>query len=216
MGDGRIEVVSIVDRVYESVRSRILDGSLERGARLRQEALAAELGVSRTPLREALRRLASEGLVELEPNRGARIPDLSHADMVTAYEARLALEPGAARLAAANPDPVALERMRAAIARHRRADHAASRCSTPTARSTSRSSTRPATSTCRGSPASCGRPRIGAVILGRQDETPEQIAADADDAREIVEAVAAGDADLAERLVREHVGDALEAFRSIA
>ena len=141
MGDGRIEVVSIVDRVYESVRTRILDGSLERGARLRQEALAAELGVSRTPLREALRRLASEGLVELEPNRGARIPDLSRADMLSAYEARLALEPGAARAGRRQPRP---RRPGADAGGDRTApprDHATSRCSTPTARSTSRSST---------------------------------------------------------------------------
>lgn len=215
MADGRIEVVSIVDRVYESVRTRILDGSLERGARLRQEALAAELGVSRTPLREALRRLASEGLVELEPNRGARIPDLSRADMLTAYEARLAIEPGAARLAAAVRDPVALERMRAAIARHRRATsnvalfeanrafHLAlvdGACNEHLSRVAGM----------------LWASRIGAVIYATQDETPEQVAADADDHDGIVTAVAAGDADLAERLVREHVGGALEGFRGTA
>ena len=157
MGDGRIEVVSIVDRVYESVRSRILDGSLERGARLRQEALAAELGVSRTPLREALRRLASEGLVELEPNRGARIPDLSRADMLSAYEARLAIEPGAARLAAASRDRDALERMRAAIAASPPGGHAARAVRRQPRLPPRAGRRRPATSTCRGSPASSGR-----------------------------------------------------------
>jgi DNA-binding GntR family transcriptional regulator len=215
MGDGRIEVVSIVDRVYESVRTRILDGSLERGARLRQEALAAELGVSRTPLREALRRLASEGLVELEPNRGARIPDLSRADMLSAYEARLALEPGAARLAAASRDRDALERMRAAIERHRRATtHIA-------LFDANRAFHLALVDGARNEHLSrvagiLWASRIGAVIYGKQDETPEQVAADADDHARIVEAVAAGDADRAERLVREHVGDALEAFRGFA
>ena len=58
-----IPVTSVVDQVYEVVRERILAGALVGGARLRQETIAAELGVSRTPLREALRRLASEGLV---------------------------------------------------------------------------------------------------------------------------------------------------------
>jgi DNA-binding GntR family transcriptional regulator len=215
MGDGRIEVVSIVDRVYESVRTRILDGSLERGARLRQEALAAELGVSRTPLREALRRLASEGLVELEPNRGARIPDLSRADMLSAYEARLALEPGAARLAAVSRDRDALERMRSAIDRHRRATtHIA-------LFDANRAFHLALVDGARNEHLSrvagiLWASRIGAVIYGRQDETPEQVAADADDHARIVEAVAAGDADRAERLVREHIGDALEAFRSFA
>jgi DNA-binding GntR family transcriptional regulator len=64
--DGRIEVVSIVDRVYDALRARILDGTVPPGSRLRQEQLADELGVSRTPLREAFRRLASEGLDERE------------------------------------------------------------------------------------------------------------------------------------------------------
>ena len=83
-----IVVSSVVDRVYEELRERIASGALPRGSRLRQEALAAELGVSRTPLREALRRLASEGVVVLEPNRGARVADLSRDDMLAAYEAR--------------------------------------------------------------------------------------------------------------------------------
>lgn len=215
MGDGRIEVVSIVDRVYESVRTRILDGSLERGTRLRQEALATELGVSRTPLREALRRLASEGLVELEPNRGARIPDLSRDDMLSAYEARLALEPGAARLAATSRDHDALERMRAAIDRHRRATtHSA-------LFDANRAFHLALVDGARNEHLSrvagiLWASRIGAVIYGKQDETPEQVAADADDHARIVEAVAAGDADRAELLVREHVGDALEAFRGFA
>jgi DNA-binding GntR family transcriptional regulator len=215
MGDGRIEVVSIVDRVYESVRSRILDGTLERGARLRQEALAAELGVSRTPLREALRRLASEGLVELEPNRGARIPDLSHADMVIAYEARLALEPGAARLAAANPDPVALERMRTAIARHRRAatQHALFDANRAFHLALVDAARNEHLSRLAANLWAAG---IGAVILAVQDETPAEIAADADAHERIAAAVAAGDGDRAERLVREHVGGALATFRSTA
>src|SRR3712207_7120154 len=55
---------------------RSLTGGIEPGGRLHQEALAEELGVSRTPLREALSRLAADGLVELLPNRGARVADV--------------------------------------------------------------------------------------------------------------------------------------------
>ena len=67
-----LQIQSVVDQVYDAVRARILSGDLPRGSRLRQAALADELGVSRTPLREALRRLATEGLVEFEANRGAK------------------------------------------------------------------------------------------------------------------------------------------------
>src|SRR5918911_3294911 len=96
----RLQVASVVDQVYMAIRERISDGTLPRGGRLHQEDLATELGVSRTPVREALRRLAAEGLVEMHTNRGARVADLDRAAMRAAYEARLVIEPGAARLAA--------------------------------------------------------------------------------------------------------------------
>ena len=68
-----IQIASVVDQVHAALREQILSGELERGSRLPQETLAAELGVSRTPLREALRRLAGEGLVTLQPNHGATV-----------------------------------------------------------------------------------------------------------------------------------------------
>src|SRR5918911_1073935 len=96
----RLQVASVVDQVYMAIRERISDGTLPRGGRLHQEDLAAELGVSRTPVREALRRLGAEGLVEMQTNRGARVADIDRGDMVSPTEARLVLEPGAARMAA--------------------------------------------------------------------------------------------------------------------
>ena len=82
------------ERVVASVRELILDGRLVAGARLGEVELAARLGVSRTPVREALTRLGAEGLVELSPNRGARVATWTRAEL----EARLrpALGPGAA------------------------------------------------------------------------------------------------------------------------
>ena len=67
------QVQSVADQVYEVLRERIASGEIERGSRLHQEDLATEFGVSRTPVREALRRLAAEGLVDLFANRGARV-----------------------------------------------------------------------------------------------------------------------------------------------
>lgn len=115
----RVVTESMVQQTRDILRERIRTGDLAPGSRLRQEQLAEELGVSRTPLREALRLLAADGLVELVPNRGAVVTTLSHADRVAFWEARLALEPGAARLAAERKDPVGLAAMRAAIAAQR-------------------------------------------------------------------------------------------------
>jgi DNA-binding GntR family transcriptional regulator len=80
-----LHIESVVDRVYSVLRDQIVAGQLPRGTRLRQEALAVELGVSRTPLREALRRLAAEGLVEFNPNRGAQVADLRAEDVLASY-----------------------------------------------------------------------------------------------------------------------------------
>jgi DNA-binding GntR family transcriptional regulator len=115
----RIQISSVVDQVHAALRVQILSGELPRGARLPQETLAAELGVSRTPLREALRRLAGEGLVVLQPNHGATVADLDFGDMRDAWTARLVIEPAAARVAAGRSPAADLEPMRDAIARQR-------------------------------------------------------------------------------------------------
>ena len=121
MSDDRLEIASVVDQVYGVIRERILTGALPRGARVHQEDVAADLGVSRTPVREALRRLAAEGLIEMRTNRGARVTDLEPDDMRQPYEARLVVEPGAARLAAQREVPEARVRMRRAVDVQRRA-----------------------------------------------------------------------------------------------
>ena len=94
------EVQSVADQVYAVLRERIAGGEIERGSRLHQEDLAREFGVSRTPVREALRRLAAEGLVDLFANRGARVATATDEQLRSSYETRLVVEPGAARVAA--------------------------------------------------------------------------------------------------------------------
>lgn len=115
-----LQIESVVDQVYAVIRARILSGELLSGSRLPQIPLAEELGVSRTPLREALRRLSSEGLVILEANRGATVAQQELGDMLHAWRARLTLEPASARLAAEVRGPAALERMRRAVSQQRR------------------------------------------------------------------------------------------------
>jgi len=83
---------------YERVRNAILDGELAPGTVMSQVALALELGISRTPLREALRMLQSEGLVEAEPNRRVRVAPMSPADLEELCVMRVTLEAEALRL----------------------------------------------------------------------------------------------------------------------
>lgn len=85
-----------------TLRRAILEGVLAPGERLRQEVLAAELGVSRIPLRDAFRRLEAEGLIRIDGRRGARVSSLSIDDVAELYELRLMLELRCIRLALRN------------------------------------------------------------------------------------------------------------------
>jgi DNA-binding GntR family transcriptional regulator len=86
------------DDVYERVRAAILDGELAPGTVMSQVALAEELGISRTPLREALRMLQSEGLIEGEPNRRVRVAPMTAHDLEQLCVMRVTLEAEAIRL----------------------------------------------------------------------------------------------------------------------
>jgi DNA-binding GntR family transcriptional regulator len=107
---------ALVDRLAANLQARVLSGELPSGTRLRQEALAEEFGVSRTPVREALRQLQSTGLVELLPNRGAIVRGPSARDIREAYEVRAELEGLAAELAAERISDRDLLRLREAQA----------------------------------------------------------------------------------------------------
>ncbi|MFJ3804370.1 GntR family transcriptional regulator [Streptomyces sp. NPDC090088] len=89
-----------VDRVVDAIRSLILNGPLPPGFRLRESMLAEQIGVSRTPIREALSRLASEGLVEVRPNRGAVVRAVPPSETKDVTGIRATLEGMAARAAA--------------------------------------------------------------------------------------------------------------------
>lgn len=90
---------SLGDRVYELLREYLRSGQVSWGEPLREATLAAHLGVSRTPVHEALERLASEGLAEAQ-GRGFTVPALTAEDLEDIYELRLLLETEAARQAA--------------------------------------------------------------------------------------------------------------------
>ena len=87
-------------RAYEHLRARLLAGEFPAGSRLPEEELAAAAEVSRTPVREALRRLHAEGLVEFVPNRGAHVASWTERDLDEIFGLRALLESHAAELAA--------------------------------------------------------------------------------------------------------------------
>ncbi|HEY5197739.1 MAG TPA: GntR family transcriptional regulator [Solirubrobacteraceae bacterium] len=89
-----------VEALADELRSLILSGALPTGSWLRQERLAAEFGVSRTPVREALRALQARGLIEFHPHRGALVCGPTARDIREAYDVRAELEGFAAELAA--------------------------------------------------------------------------------------------------------------------
>lgn len=85
--------VTSAERALARLRELILDGDLRPGTRLGEVELADRLGVSRTPVREALTRLAAEGLVEVAPNRGARVATWTVAELEGVFDLRASLEP---------------------------------------------------------------------------------------------------------------------------
>ena len=95
----RAPTLTTVDALTESLRRRILGGHLQPDTPLREEALSREYDVARHSLRSALRTLQGEGIVQIEPNRGARVRSLSAEDVRGLSELRMALEVEAARMA---------------------------------------------------------------------------------------------------------------------
>ncbi|MBP2185392.1 GntR family transcriptional regulator [Amycolatopsis magusensis] len=105
------------DAAYEELRGRILSGGLAPGSRLAQRDLADEFGMSLTPLREAIRRLSSEGLIDLDTQRDAKVAAINATEARQLFEVRLSLDPTAAMLAAERRTDTDLTTLRAAAAR---------------------------------------------------------------------------------------------------
>jgi DNA-binding GntR family transcriptional regulator len=112
-----LSVTTAADFAYQAIRQHILDGTLEAGQRIDQDAEARRLDVSRMPVREALRRLEAEGLVEITRHRGAYVRPMSIADLEELYVLRIALEPVAGRFGAERVSDETLDRMRGLVPR---------------------------------------------------------------------------------------------------
>lgn len=190
---------------FEAIRGRILGGSLRPGQWVRQDRLAAELGVSRMPVREALRRLADIGLVRLHAHRGTQVIHLDASSVEDLFVTRAALEGTAARLAAGRlgrTDLAALEGLLGQM------DRAAARCAFGAyVRLNDRYHQR--------LNASCGLQTLTATIEAIRSRCalvlrsglnlPERLAESQKEHHRIYEACHRGDGRAAEKAMREHI-----------
>lgn len=108
------EYLPLRDVVFNTLRQAILKGEMEPGERLMEITLANKLGVSRTPIREAIRKLELEGLVNMIPRKGAVVASISEKDMKDVLEVRITLEELAVKLAVKNMEPEDIEQLRMA------------------------------------------------------------------------------------------------------
>ena len=113
----QIRPLTFADQVYEALRDRILDGEMNAGEFIREQEVSDAMGVSRTPVREALGRLASEGFLERIPHRGLRIPEEPLREVLDIYPIVSSLEVLAGRLAIPELGPEDVERLKEINAR---------------------------------------------------------------------------------------------------
>jgi DNA-binding GntR family transcriptional regulator len=195
----------VTDWVYEEIRGAIVDLRLEPGAPLREAAIASQLGVSKTPVREALGRLEQEGLVEATSFKGAVVTDYSERDLQEIYELRELLEGVAVRAAATAADEETLAALRDVIERSRAARDAGDlqglaellgRFDQIMFEQVANVRIRGLIETLRAH-----LTRIGKLT----EEIPGRVEASVEEHAAIVDAVARGDADAAERAMRVHI-----------
>lgn len=99
------------ENAYEILKQRVVAGAYSPGAQLKEEPIARELGISRTPVRAALKRLVDDGLATADPNRGVRVAEWTDLDIEETYELRGLLESRAAELAARRGGAVLADRL---------------------------------------------------------------------------------------------------------
>lgn len=107
-------VTSLTDEIAFRIQTAILGGEYPPGTHLQQDELCARFGVSRTPIREALRKLQAQNLVDLVPNKGATVRVRTRRELLEVYALRAELEGFASALAAAKAEPVAIAELQSA------------------------------------------------------------------------------------------------------
>jgi len=123
MTDLMNEYLPLRDVVFQTLRKAILKGQLQPGERLMEVQLANKLGVSRTPIREAIRKLELEGLVTMIPRRGAEVAEITEKNMRDVLEVRRALEELAVKIACEKITEEELEQLRKVSKKFREVMH---------------------------------------------------------------------------------------------
>jgi DNA-binding GntR family transcriptional regulator len=203
-----LRVRSVVGLAYDEIRAMIVDGRLDPGARVGQAEVAEALGISRGSVREALRRLAGDGLVAFEVNRGFFVADLGLDRVLERLEARLLLEPLVARLAADRRTDEHLAALQQAVDDERTAASAAA------AHDASREFhalvvDASSNEALRRIFDSLWIADVGRRLLARRATQPEWQHDDVAEHEAILAAITAGDGRRAETLMRSHVEAAL-------
>jgi DNA-binding GntR family transcriptional regulator len=114
------DAVTIADQIFAEIRQEIVEGRIPQGSKISEPELARRYGISRGPLREAMRRLESSNLVSRRANVGARVITLSSEQLLEIYHVREALEGMAARLAAERMPEAEVEELQSLLEEHRR------------------------------------------------------------------------------------------------
>lgn len=104
-------MAAAVEKAYQTIRDGIIGGTYGPGTHMTAQDLAAACGLSRTPVREAMRRLQSEGLIALIPHRGAFVAQMDERDVQKIYDLRVVLESYAAETAALEAEPAAIDEL---------------------------------------------------------------------------------------------------------
>jgi DNA-binding GntR family transcriptional regulator len=208
-----LRVRSVVGLAYDEIRTMIVDGPLSPGARLGQGELADQLGISRGSVREALRRLAGDGLVEFTVNRGFFVGDLGLDAVLERLEARLLFEPAVARMAAERRTEEDLSALRDAIAAEARAESARD------AHDASRSFHRGVAVAGHNDAFvrifdSLWLADVGRRLLARRRAAPGWQGSDVAEHRLLLAAIERGQGRRAEELMREHVASAIRHWSS--
>lgn len=199
-------------RVYEQLRQAILKGSLKPGSRLVERKLAEQLGVSRTPVREAVRMLELEGLVSHLPRIGAAVARVNQQEVLEIYRIRAVLEGLAARMAAEKISPVQLQHLNDLL---KQIEESAGRGDMGRLEGLHREFN-DVIYKAAGSPRLygmittladyiAGYARVGYTYPGRMAEATKEH-------RQLVESIRLRDGDLAERTAREHIENSRRAY----
>lgn len=211
------EAAPLRAQLVAQLREDIISGRFRPEDRLIEKTLEAEYGVSRTVVREALRQLESERLVEIVPNVGPRVRGLSHDDVVHLYQVRAALESEACRLAAQSAPLPLVHALRAAF------QHLDSRASAASVSEliVEKNDFYEALIAASGNPiigemlanVQARISQLRSITLGSPDRVPHML----DEIRSVVEAIEAGDPAAATAASLAHVDSAAQiAFRHIA